>query len=79
MSRQIGSRYQETSRPALEERVHVLEARVAALTDALAVLTRALEGGPLAGPGERNVVGAARQAHDLTLAANAAVPAAGDE
>lgn len=78
MTRQIGPQYQEPSRPALEERVHDLEARVAALTDAMAVLTRALEGGPLAEPGERKVVDAARRAHDLLLAASAAA-APGDE
>jgi hypothetical protein len=78
MVRQIGSQYQETSRPALEERVHVLEVRVAALADALAVLTRGLEGEPLAEPDERHMADAARKAHDLLLAAAAEGPPAGE-
>ncbi len=69
MTRQIGSQYQEASRPALEERVHLLEARVATLTEAVTVLARGLEDGPLAEPDEHQVVAAARRAHDLLLAA----------
>ena len=71
MTRQMSSRYQEASRPALEERVHLLEAKVAALTDAMSVLTRGLEGGPLAEPDGRQMVDAARKAHDLVLVARA--------
>lgn len=71
MTRQIGSQYQEASEFALEERLRLLEIRVTALADAMAVLTRALEGGPLAEPGERKVAEAARQAHDLLLAVTA--------
>jgi len=79
MSRQIGSQYQPESRLALEERVHVLEARVANLADAVDVLARGLEGGPLAEPGERKAVDAARKAHDLLLAARTSPPAASEE
>ena len=79
MSRQIGSQYQAESRLALEERVHQLEARMATLADAVDVLARGLEGGPLAEPDERKVVDAARQAHDLLLAARTAPPAPEEE
>ncbi len=80
MNRQIGFRYQEASRFALEERMHLLEARVAALTEAVATLARGLAAGPLAQPDDRAAVEAARQAHDLLLAvqhpAGQAAPAA---
>lgn len=75
MTRQIASQYQEPSRPALEERVHQLETRVATLAEAVSVLARGLEDGPLAEPGERTVVDAARKAHELLLAARTAAPA----
>ena len=77
MIRQIGSQYQEPSRPALEERVHHLEIQVATLADALRVLARGLEDGPMAEPGDRTVVEAARQAYDLLLAAR--VPPSAEE
>jgi hypothetical protein len=79
MIRQIGSQYQAESRLALEERVHQLETRVATLADAVDVLARGLEGGPLAEPDERKVIDAARKAHDLLLAARAVPPAASEE
>lgn len=79
MIRQIGSQYQAESRLALEERVHQLETRVATLADAVEVLTRGLEGGPLAEPDERKVVDAARKAHDLLLAARTVPPAVSEE
>ena len=79
MSRQIGSQYQAESRLALEERVHQLEARVATLADAVDVLARGLERGPLAEPDERKVVDAARKAHDLLLAARTVPPAVSEE
>jgi uncharacterized membrane protein len=69
MNRQIGFRYQEASRFALEERLQLLEARVAALTEAVQTLSRGLADGPLAEPGGRATADAARQAHDLLLAA----------
>lgn len=68
MDRQIGGWYQETSQFALEERLHLLEARVAVLAEAITVLTRGLESGPLTEPGEQQVADAARRAHDLLLA-----------
>jgi hypothetical protein len=76
MIRQIGSQYQEASLAALEERVHLLEAKVALLARALTVLASGLEGRPLADPGEREVADAARAARDL-LAAGRAAPGGG--
>lgn len=70
MIRQIGAHYQEPSMTELEERVRHLESTVATLADALRVLARGLEDGPMAEPGDRTVVEAARQAHELLLAAD---------
>ena len=53
---------------ALEERVQLLEARVATLADAIRVLAHGLEDLPMAEPGERPAAEAARRAHDLLLA-----------
>ncbi|HUZ37806.1 MAG TPA: hypothetical protein VMV17_15910 [Streptosporangiaceae bacterium] len=75
MTRQIGAHYQEPSGTGLEERVHHLEAKVTVLTDALRVLARGLEDGPLAEPGDRTVVSAARQAHEMLIAADSPPPA----
>jgi hypothetical protein len=75
MTRQIGSQGQETSMPALEERVQQLESRVATLAEAVSMLSRGLEGGPLAEPDQRTAADAARRAHELLLAATAAPPA----
>ncbi len=76
MNRQIGFHYQEASRFALEERMHLLEARVAALSEAVSVLVRGLATSPLAEPGDRAAAEAARQAHDLLLAARRPGPPA---
>jgi hypothetical protein len=54
---------------ALEERVHLLESRVATLADALRLLAHGLEGGPMSGPAGQPVADAARKAYDLLLAA----------
>jgi hypothetical protein len=66
MNRQLGPYFQPPSMVALEERIRFLEQTVAVLTDALRVLSRALEDGPLPEPG-RSVDAAARQAHDLLV------------
>ena len=52
----------------LEERVHHLESRVTTLADALRLLARGLEDGPMSEPGDRTLAEAARRAHDLLLA-----------
>ncbi len=54
---------------ALDERVLVLEDRVAALTEALRVLAHGLEDLPAAEPRGRRAAEAARQAYDLLLVA----------
>ena len=59
----------ETSVTALQERMNLVEVRVAALTEALQVLTRGLEDLPTAEPGGKPAAEAARRAHDLLLAA----------
>ena len=59
----------ETSVTALQERMHLVEVRVAALTEALQVLARGLEDLPTAEPGGKPAAEAARRAHDLLLAA----------
>jgi hypothetical protein len=58
----------EISAITLQERVHLLEIRVAALTEALRLLTRGLEVLPTAEPGGRPAAEAARRAHELLLA-----------
>ena len=49
--------------------VRRLEARVDALVDAVEVLARGLEGGPMATPEDRNPEEAARRARELLLLA----------
>jgi hypothetical protein len=60
--------HQREATSALEERVHLLEDRVAALTEALRVLARGLEDLPAAEPGGRPAAEAARKAHEVLLA-----------
>ena len=79
MTRQIGAQYQPPQVAELEQRVHNLEFQVDTLTEALRVLTRGLEDGPLDEPGGHAVVDAARFAHDLLLAAEMPLRAGGDE
>lgn len=69
MDKQIGQRYQQSSVIALEERVRVLEDRVAALSEVIRVLAHGLEEPPTAEPGQRPAAEAARRAYDLLLAA----------
>jgi hypothetical protein len=59
----------ETSVTALQERMNLVEVRVAALTEALQLLARGLEDLPTAEPGGKPAAEAARRAHDLLLAA----------
>ncbi len=69
MDKQIGQGYQQPSAVALEERVRVLENRVAALYDVIRIMARGLEVLPTAEPGERRAAEAARRAYDLLLIA----------
>ena len=61
----------------LTERVHRLEGQMAAVTEALEVLTRGLESSPMAEPPNRHIEEAARRAHELLLLAKSAAPGAG--
>jgi hypothetical protein len=72
VDRQISQDYQESSVIALEERVRVLENRVAALYDVIRIMARGLEVLPTAEPGERPAAEAARRAYDLLLIAEPA-------
>ncbi len=69
MTQPAAARAPTTPAADLPERVRLLEARVAALTEALQTLVRGLEGLPTAGPGGRPAAEAARRAHELLLAA----------
>lgn len=66
MTRQIALGY-DVPRPAdLEHRIHVLEARVAGLTAAVALLARAVEAGSQAGPDDDDAAAlAVHQAHEI--------------
>jgi hypothetical protein len=51
----------------VEERIRQLEATVESLIEAVEVLARGLEGGPMAEPRNRHTEEAARRAHELLL------------
>jgi hypothetical protein len=59
---------------AVAEGVRRLEARVDALTEAVEVLARGLEQGPMAEPGDRKPAEAARRARELLLLAKPGRP-----
>jgi hypothetical protein len=54
---------------ALEDRMRQLEAEMEALIEAVEVLTRGLEGGPIGEPRNKGTEEAARRAHELLLLA----------
>jgi len=58
----------------IEERVHRLEAQADVLAEAIEVLARGLEGGPMAEPRNRHAEEAARRAHELLLLARSNLP-----
>jgi hypothetical protein len=58
----------------MEERVHRLEAQADVLAEAVAVLARGLEGGPMAEPRNKQAEHPARRAHELLLLARSAPP-----
>jgi hypothetical protein len=62
------------SAAGLAGRVNQLEARMAALTEAVEVLARGLESTPLAEPANRHAEQAARRTHELLLLAKSAAP-----
>jgi hypothetical protein len=61
----------------LTERVGRLEGQMAAVTEALEVLTRGLESSPMAEPPDRHIEEAARRAHELLLLAKSTALGAG--
>lgn len=67
MTRQIAMGYGAPSVSALEQRIQVLETRIAALTEAVRILTIGLEGTPFDRPGEDGATAAARRAHELLI------------
>jgi hypothetical protein len=69
MTRQIAPGYGSPSVSALEERIHILESKVAAMAEAILILTGGLEGTPLDGPADDSSSKAARLAHDVLIAA----------
>jgi hypothetical protein len=58
---------------ALEERVNRLEAQIEALVEAVEVLARGLENGPMTEPRNRHTEEAARRTHELLLLAKSAL------
>jgi hypothetical protein len=69
MTRQIAPGYGSPSGPALEERIHILESKVTAMSEAILILAEGLEGTPLDGPVGDGGSRAARLAHDVLIAA----------
>ena len=61
----------------LTERVRRLEGQMAALTEAVEVLTRGLGSNPMAGPPNHHIEEAARRAHELLLLAKSTAAGTG--
>jgi hypothetical protein len=74
MIEQTGQGDPELAVAALQERVHVLEDRLAAVAEAVRVLAHGLEDLPTAEPGRRPTAEAARQAYELLLIAEPRLP-----
>ena len=74
MIKQAGQGNLELPVAALEERVHVLEGRLTAVTDAIRVLAHGLQDLPSAEPGGRPAAEAARRAYELLLLAEPRPP-----
>jgi len=58
----------------VDDRVRLLEAQVESLIDAVEVLARGLEDGPMAEPRRRRAEHAARRTHELLLLAKSSPP-----
>ena len=69
MIKQNGQRNPESPVAALAERVHALEERLSAVTDAVRTLAHGLQDVPMAEPGGRPAAEAARRAYELLLMA----------
>jgi hypothetical protein len=69
MIEQSGQRNPESPVAALTDRVHALEERLTAVTDAVRTLAHGLQDAPMAEPGGRPAAEAARRAYELLLMA----------
>ena len=69
MIKQSAQRDPEPLVAALAERVHALEERLSAVTDAVRTLAHGLQDAPMAEPGGRPAAEAARRAYELLLMA----------
>jgi len=67
MIKQSGQHNPEPRVAALAERVHALEERLTAVTDAVRTLAHGLQDAPMAEPGGRPAAEAARRAYELLL------------
>jgi hypothetical protein len=76
MIEQTGQRDPQVAVAALEERVRVLEGRLAAVADAVRVLAHGLEDQPMAEPRGRPGAEAARRAYELLIVAEPHRPGA---
>lgn len=74
MIKQSAQRNPESPVAALTERVHALEERLTAVTDAVRTLAHGLQDAPTAEPGGRPAAEAARRAHELLLMAEPRSP-----
>ena len=74
MIKQSGQRNPESPVGALTERVHALEERLTAVTDAVRTLAHGLQDAPMAEPGGRPAAEAARRAYELLLMAEPRSP-----
>ena len=74
MIKQNGQRDPESPVAALAERVHALEERLTAVTDAVRTLAHGLQDAPMAEPGGRPAAEAARRAYELLLMADSRSP-----
>jgi hypothetical protein len=74
MIKQSGQRDPEPPVAALAERVHALEERLTAVTDAVRTLAHGLQDAPTAEPGGRPAAEAARRAYELLLMAEPRSP-----
>jgi hypothetical protein len=69
MDRSAESARGQADPATVEDRIRQLEAKMEALIEAVAVLARGLEGGPMAGQRDQHTEEAARRAHELLLVA----------
>lgn len=69
MDRSVESASSMAAPATVENRIGQLEAQMEVLVEAVGVLARGLEGGPMAEPRNQHIEEAARHAHELLLLA----------